>query len=95
MSDNTNYKIIRAFNETRLFDDKKDASKKHGFQTCAIVKGEGRMQEYEEYFNPSKQSHFLPPGDYEVVMEGVYLDRDNRRQVKLSYVALKTAAKAA
>jgi hypothetical protein len=76
-------------------DDRTDASKKHGFQVCGIVKGEGRVEEFEQYFDPKKGSHFLPPGDYQVVAGGLYLDRNGRLQLEREFVPLKAAPKAA
>ena len=95
MNDQTQFKTIRAYNEFLVFDDKKDSSKKHGVQTLAIVKGEGRVQEFQQYFDPAKHSNFLPPGDYEVVAGGVYLDRDGRMQINREFRLLpKQGAKA-
>lgn len=91
MNDQTQFKTIRAYNETRVFDDKKDSSRKHGFQTLGIVKGEGRVEEFQQYFDPAKHAHFLPPGDYEVVAGGVYLDRDGRMQINREFRPLTPA----
>jgi len=90
----THYNILRAYSEVRIQAGKKDPSKSHGFQTCGIVKGEGRVEEFQAYFDPSSASHFLPPGDYEVVAKGIYLDRDGRLQMEREFVPVK-AAKAA
>lgn len=97
MSDNTKpkYLILRAYNEVRVIDGTKDPTKKHGFQVCGIVKGEGRVEEFEQYFDPKKASHFLPPGDYQVVAGGLYLDRDGRLALEREYVPIKAATKAA
>lgn len=96
MNQKTRFTILRAYNETRVFDDKKDASRKHGFQTCGIVKGEGRVEEFQQYFDPSKATQFLPAGDYEVVAVGIYLDRDGRLQMEREFRPLaKTAARSA
>ncbi|MBT2119862.1 hypothetical protein [Dyella sp. LX-1] len=97
MSDNNKPKhlILRAYNETRVMADRKDPSKQHGFQVCGIVKGEGRVEEFEQYFDPKKASHFLPPGDYQVLAGGLYLDRDKRLAMEREYVPIKAATKAA
>lgn len=95
MNQKTHYTILRAFSEVRVQAGRADPSKKHGFQTCGIVKGEGRVEEFQQYFDPSKASHFLPPGDYEVVSKGIYLDRDGRLQMEREFVPVKTSAKAA
>lgn len=95
MSDKPKHLILRAYNEVRVMAGKKDPSKNHGFQVCGIVKGEGRVEEFEQYFDPSKASHFLPPGDYQVVAGGLYLDRDGRLQLEREFVPLKAASKAA
>ena len=95
MNTKTHFTVLRAYNETRVFDDKKDSSKKHGFQTCGIVKGEGRVEEFQQYFDPSKQSHFLAPGDYEVRAVGIYLDRDGRLQMEREFTPIKVAARSA
>lgn len=97
MSNHPNYTTLRVYNETRVQAGKKDPSKNHGFQVCGIVKGEGRVEEFEQYFDPSKGPHFLPAGDYEVKATGLYLDRDGRLQIGREFVPLplKQAAKAA
>ena len=57
MSDNKpKHLILRAYNEVRVIAGKKDPSKEHGFQVCGIVKGEGRVEEFEQYFDPKKAS---------------------------------------
>ena len=91
MNQKTHYTILRAYSETRVNPGKKDPSKSHGFQTCGIVKGEGRVEEFQQYFDPSKASHFLPPGDYEVVATGIYLDRDGRLQMEREFRPLARA----
>ncbi|MET3650661.1 hypothetical protein [Dyella japonica] len=88
MNQKTHYTILRAFSEVRVQAGRKDPSKNHGFQTCGIVKGEGRVEEFQQYFDPSKASHFLPPGDYEVRATGIYLDRDGRLQMEREFVPL-------
>lgn len=95
MSNHQRYTILRAYPETRINAGKKDPSKSHGFQVCGIVKGEGRVEEFEQYFDPSKGSHFLPPGDYEVKAGGLYVDRDGRLQLEREFVPIKQAARAA
>lgn len=94
MNQKTHYTRLRAYDEIRVHDDKKDSSRKHGFQTCGIVKGEGRVEEFQQYFDPSKGSHFLPPGDYEVKATGIYLDRDGRMQIEREFVPVPKAAPA-
>jgi hypothetical protein len=91
MSQSNVYKTLRVFNEIEVKVGKKDPSKKHGFQTCAIVKGEGRLEEFQMYFNPEQAQHFLPPGDYEVVAGGLYLDRDGRLQIGREFMPVKAA----
>lgn len=95
MNQRVHYTVLRAYNEVRVHDDKKDADKKHGFQTCGIVKGEGRVEEFQQYFDPKKQSHFLPPGDYEVKATGIYLDREGRLAMEREFVPVKASARAA
>lgn len=92
---NTQHNILRAYDEVKRRNGKKDPSKVHGFQVCGIVKGEGRVEEFEQYFDPDKASHFLPPGDYTVVATGLYLDRDGRLQIGREFVPLGKSAKAA
>lgn len=86
MSQSSKHTTLRVYNEVRVQPGKKDPSKKHGFQVCGIVKGEGRVEEFEMYFNPEQQQQFLPPGDYEVVAGGLYLDRDGRLQIGREFV---------
>lgn len=95
MNEKTHYTVLRAYNEVRVHEDKKDSSKRHGFQTCGIVKGEGRVEEFQQYFDPSRASHFLAPGDYEVKAVGIYLDRDGRLQMEREFIPLKPAARSA
>ena len=83
---NSNHHTLRVFDEIKRNANKKDPSKTNGFQVCAIVKGEGRLQEFEQYFDASTQPHFLPPGDYTVVPTGLYLDRDGRLQLGREFV---------
>ncbi len=92
MNAKTRFTVLRVYNETRQFEDKNDSTKKHGFQTCGIVKGEGRVEEFEQYYDPSKASHFLPPGDYEVKAVGIYLDRQGRLQLEREFTPVKAAA---
>jgi len=96
MNQRAHFSLLRVYDEVRVFDDRKDSSKKHGFQTCGIVKGEGRVEEFQQYFDPSKQSNFLPAGDYQVKALGIYLDRDGRLQIEREFVPVqKTPARAA
>lgn len=88
MNQKTHYTVLRAYAETRVQTGKADPSKQHGFQVCGIVKGEGRVEEFQQYFDPTKGSHFLPPGDYEVVSKGIYLDRDGRLQIEREFVSM-------
>lgn len=86
------HKILRAYSEKSVRPGKKDPSKKHGFQTIGIVKGEGRVEEGQMYFNPEEGEWFLPPGDYEVHATGLYFDRDGRLQLGREFVPVKTKA---
>jgi len=90
-----NHDTIRVFDEIKRNPNRKDPSKTNGFQVCAIVKGEGRMQEFEQYFDATREPHFLPPGDYKVVPTGLYLDRDGRLQMGREFQPLGAKAKAA
>lgn len=87
--------IVRATNSVRVVNGKKDPSKRYGFQTFGLLKGEGMFQEFDQMYDPEKASHFLPPGDYEVVPNGAYIDRDGRLQVGREFVAIKQVAEAA
>ena len=84
----TIYTRLRVYNEIKTRDGKK-AGQVHGFQVCGIVKGEGRIEEFEQYFDASRHSHFLPPGDYEVKPGGLYLDRDGRLQMGKTFEPVK------
>lgn len=94
MVQSVQHKVLRAFPEIAVRRGKKDPSKEHGFQVVGILKGEGRVEEGEVYFNPDEKANFLPPGDYEVVAGGLYFDRDGRLQVAREFVPLKSAPKA-
>ena len=83
--------IIRATSSVRVVNGKKDPSKRYGFQTCGLLKGEGMYAEFDQMFDPEKQAHFLPPGDYEVRANGAYLDRDNRLQIGKEFVPVSKA----
>jgi len=87
--------IVRATAACRVVQGKKDPSKQYGFQTFGLQTETGMWKEFDMMFDPSKGSHFLPPGDYEVVASGAYLDRDNRLQVGREFVPVKAASKAA
>lgn len=93
-NDNTHavHEVIRVYSEVRKHE--KDG-KVHGFQTCGIVKGEGRIEEFEQYFDASKSPQWLAPGDYRVVAAGLYLDRSGRLQLGREFIAVKSATKAA
>lgn len=95
MSNQVNHTRLRVYDEIRTFDGKK-AGQVHGFQVCGIVKGEGRVEEFEQYFDAAKQKHFLPAGDYEMKATGMYLDRDGRLQIGREFEPVaKAPAKAA
>lgn len=87
--------IIRATANCRVVQGKKDPSKQYGFQTFGLQTDLGMWKEFDLMYDPSKASHFLPPGDYEVVASGAYLDRDNRLQVGREFVPVKSVQKAA
>jgi len=80
--------VILVTSSVRVVNGKKDPSKRYGFQTCGLLKGEGMFQEFDQMFDPEKQAYFLPPGDYEVRANGAYLDRDNRLQIGKEFVPL-------
>ncbi len=84
--------IVRATTNCRTVQGKKDPSKRYGFQTFGLLKGEGMFQEFDQMFDCEKASHFLPPGDYEVVPKGAYLDRDGRLQIGKEFVPLPVKA---
>lgn len=94
MNNHVNHTRLRVFNEIKTRDGKKPGQK-HGFQVCGIVKGEGRIEEFEQYFDAASKEHFLPPGDYEVKATGLYLDRDGRLQIGREFEPVRQAAKAA
>lgn len=86
---------LRVYDEIKTRDGEKPGQV-HGFQVCGIVKGEGRVEEFEQYFDAAKQPHFLPAGDYELKATGLYLDRRGRLQVGREFVPVpKAPAKAA
>ena len=87
--------IIRATASVRVVNGKKDPSKRHGLQTFGLMTGEGMYQQFDQMFDPTKGSHFLPPGDYEVHSKGAYLDRDGRLQIGKEFVPVVKSAKAA
>jgi hypothetical protein len=57
-------KIVRATAEVKLVPNKKVPGQNHGFQTCRLVDADGGYQSFEQYFDPSKASFALEPGDY-------------------------------
>jgi hypothetical protein len=80
--------LVRATTTCRVVNGRKDPTKRYGFQTMGLLKGEGMFQEFDQMYDPEKASHFLPPGDYEVVPSGAYLDRDGRLQIGKEFVRL-------
>jgi hypothetical protein len=83
--------VIRATPSTRVVKGKKDPTKQYGFQTFGLQTEFGMYREFDMMFDPARASHFLPPGDYEVVASGAYLDRDGRLQVGKEFVPVKVA----
>lgn len=57
-------KIVRATAEVKHVADKKRTGHQHGFQTCRLVDADGGYQTFEQYFDPSKASFAMEPGDY-------------------------------
>lgn len=90
MSNQVNHTRLRVFDEIKTREGKK-AGQIHGFQVCGIVKGEGRIEEFEQYFDAARNEHFLPPGDYEMKPTGMYLDRDGRLQIGREFVPVQKA----
>jgi hypothetical protein len=86
--------IVRATANCRSVKGKKDPSKIYGFQTFGLQTDTGMFKEFDMMYDPAKASHFLPPGDYEVVADGAYLDRDGRLQVGKQFVPVKARATA-
>ncbi len=87
--------VVRATANCRVVQGKKDPSKQYGFQTFGLQTDTGMFRQFDMMYDPAKASHFLPPGDYEVVASGAYLDRDNRLQLGREFVLIKAAQKAA
>jgi hypothetical protein len=59
-------KIVRATAEVKHVPNKQRPGQSHGFQTCRLVDADGGYQEFSMYFDPSKVSLALAPGDYEI-----------------------------
>ena len=59
-------KIVRATAEVKLVPNKQRVGQSHGFQSCRLVEADGGYQSFELYFDPSKASFALEPGDYSV-----------------------------
>lgn len=93
MSESVAVAVVRATSSVRVVQGRKDPSKRYGFQTFGLLKGEGMFQEFDQMFDPEKASHFLPPGDYELHAKGAYLDLDNRLQVGREFVAVAPSGK--
>jgi hypothetical protein len=83
--------VVRATPSVRVVKGKKDPSKQYGFQTFGLQTELGMWKEFDMMYDPTKASHFLPPGDYEVQASGAYLDRDGRLQVGKEFVPVKAA----
>ena len=80
--------VIRATNECKVNPSKSDPSKSYGFQTLGLRGVTGMWKEFNQIYDPTKASHFLPPGDYEVVPNGAYLDRLGRLVLGKEFVLI-------
>jgi hypothetical protein len=55
---------VRASAEFRTIPNAKKPGQSHGFQKCGLIDSEGFMDKFEMYFDPSKASFALEPGEY-------------------------------
>lgn len=85
--------VVRATEQTRVVQGRKDPSKSYGFQTMGLRTGTGMFKEFDAIFDPTKASYFLPPGDYELRGKDAYLDRDGRLQIGREFVPVKVGGK--
>ena len=90
-----NHGVIRVYNEVQAIKGKKDPSANYAKQTRGLVKGEGRVQEFEQFLSLDRGDKPLPAGDYEVVPGQVVLTRDGKVYLPFDLVPIKQAAKAA
>ena len=78
--------LVRATDKCRVVQGKKDPSKQYGFQTFGLQTELGMFEKFDQMYDPSKGSHFLPPGDYEIRAKGSYLDQQRRLQIGKEFV---------
>lgn len=85
---------VRAYAEVESIKGKKDPNARYAKQVMGLVKGEGRVTEYESFINLEYQQP-LAAGDYDVVPKELKLTKDGKPYVSYELVPVKTGAKAA
>lgn len=85
---------VRAFAEVESIKGKKDPAARYAKQVMGLVKGEGRVTEYESFINLDRDQP-MAAGDYDVIPTALKLTRDGKPYVAFELVPVKAAAKAA
>ena len=87
--------IIRATDNIRTANGKKDPSQRYGWQVCGLMTGGGMFQQFERMFSPTRGESPLPPGDYEVVPKPAYIDRQGSLRIAFDLVPVQSKKAAA
>jgi len=85
--------IVRAYDEVKCFKGTKDPSANYAKQTLALVKGEGRVTEFESFLNLDRGEKPLAAGDYEIVAKPPQLTRDGKLYIPFDYIPMKLDGK--
>lgn len=87
-------RIVRFTAEIKLVPVKGKPGQNHGFQMCRLIDPDGGYEKFEQYFNPSKASFAMEPGDYTVGSSAPKIV-DGRLVMYPEFVPVKAAARAA
>ena len=83
---------IRAFNEVESIKGRKDPNARYAKQVMGLVRGEGRVQEYESFIN-LEFGNTLQAGDYDVVPKEPKLTRDGKLYIPFDLIPVKAPVK--
>jgi len=86
--------LVRVYAEVESIKGRKDPNARYAKQTRGLVKGEGRVQEFEQFLNLDRESP-MPAGDYDVVPGQLKLTQDGKPYLPFELVPVKAATKAA
>ena len=83
--------VVRATAQIKEVDGKKPGQV-HGFQVCKLLDPDGDYEKFEMYFDASKNSSALEPGDYELADSTVKV-KDGKLVIYPEYRLIKAEAK--